>query len=351
MSQAVDYAAQVSVILGAATLDTILQKMYPIFSADSGRFRVASIASTWPDLQRNVQSMSADVVLVEGDIATTPQELAQFLAAIPGVALVVLPAAWAQAEGAIRAVNKVRDVFIGPHVNYGEIAHKVYSAAVTERSLRQSAAPMAAMGRGGISTTHVVGLKVFAFYASKGGTGKTTLAANFAYELNRQGVRTLLMGFDTPDDVGVQLGLKKSPNSMNYYRRPGPEGFQASIQRKDELDVILSPNDFVLSGQVAQNQQPGNIQGLIQTAWTANYGAIVLDLPPTEEGWAITPLLMANTLILVALPSFTDQVKTVQTVQLLTQTLSGQHRIPKENMFIVLNTPETKFLTNPARRG
>ena len=327
---------QVSVILAAPVLDTILQKMYPVFSADTGRFRVASIAANWPDLLRNTQTMKADVVLVEADVAATPQDLAQFLATIPGVAIIVLPPGWAQAEGTLRAVDKVREVFIGPHVNYAEIAHKVYSAAVTERALHQSAAPMQ-YGAGGVSATHVVGLKVFAFYSSKGGTGKTTLAANFAYELNRVGVRTLLMGFDTPDDVGVQLKLKRAPNSMNYYRRPGPEGFQASIQRKDDLEVLLSPNDFVLSSQVAQNQHPGTIQSLIQTAWTSGYGAIVMDLPPTEEAWAIAPLLLANTLILVALPGYTDQVKTVQTVQLLTQTLSGQHRIPKENMFIVLN--------------
>jgi cellulose biosynthesis protein BcsQ len=329
---------QVSVILAAPVLDTILQKMYPVFNADQGRFRVASIAANWQDLERNVRNMKADVVLVEADVANSPQQLAQFLAAIPGVALVVLPPGWAQAEGTIRAVDKVREVFIGPHVNYGEIAQKVYSAAVTERALHQSAAPMEGMyGMGGVSSTQVVGLKVFAFYASKGGTGKTTLASNFAYELNRVGVRTLLMGFDTPDDVGVQLKLKRAPNSMNYYRRPGPEGFQASIQKKDDLHVILSPNDFVLASQVAQNQHPGTIQSLIQTAWTSGYGAIVMDLPPTEEAWAIAPLLLANTLILVALPGYTDQVKTVQTIKLLTETLAGQHRIPKENIFIVLN--------------
>lgn len=327
---------QVSVILGAAVMDTVLTRMYPPFSSDIGRFRVASIASNWQELQRNMQTMKADVVLLEADIAPSPPDLAQFLATISGVAILVLPAGWAQTEGTFRSINKVRDVFIGPLVNYAEIAQKVYSAATTERVLNQSAAPMQ-YGAGGLSATHVVGLKVFAFYSSKGGTGKTTLAANFAYELNRQGVRTLLMGFDTPDDVGVQLKLKRAPNSMNYYRRPGPEGFQASVQRKDDLDVIISPNDFVLSSQVAQNQHPGTIQSLIQTAWTSNYGAIVMDLPPTEEVWAVAPLLLANTLILVALPGYTDQVKTVQTIKLLTETLSGQHRIPKENMFIVLN--------------
>jgi cellulose biosynthesis protein BcsQ len=311
--------------------------MYPVFQADQGRFRVASIAANWNDLERNTQNMKADVVLIEGDIADSPQQLAQYLATIPGVAIVVLPQGWAQAEGTIRSVSKVREIFIGPHVNYAEIAQKVYSAAITERALHANAAPMEMYGGGGVSATHVVGLKVFAFYASKGGTGKTTLATNFAYQLNRMGVRTLLMGFDTPDDVGVQLKLKRAPNSMNYYRRPGPEGFQASIQKKDDLHVILSPNDFVLSGQVAQNQHPGNIQGLVQTAWTAGYGAIVMDLPPTEEAWAVAPLLLANTLILVALPGYTDQVKMVQTVKLLTETLAGQHRIPKENMFIVLN--------------
>jgi cellulose biosynthesis protein BcsQ len=329
---------QISVILASPILDNILQKMYPVFTADAGRFRVASIAANWGDLERNVRNMPADVLLVEGDVANSPQQLAQFLATIPGVAIVVIPPGWAQAEGTIRAVDKVREVFIGPHVNYGEIAQKVYSAAVTEKALRSSAAPMEQMAGGSrVSSTQVVGLKVFAFYASKGGTGKTTIATNFAYDLNRMGVRTLLMGFDTPDDVGVQMGLKRAPNSMNYYLRPGPDGFKASVQRKDDLDVILSPNDFVLSSQVAQNQHPGTIQSLIQTAWTSGYGAIVMDLPPTEEAWAITPLMLANTLILIALPGYTDQVKMVQTVNLLTHTLAGQHRIPKENMFIVLN--------------
>jgi hypothetical protein len=236
MSQAADYTAQVSVILAAPVLDTILQEMYPVFNADQGRFRVASIAANWQDLERNVRNMKADVVLVEADVANSPQQLAQFLATIPGVTLVVLPPGWAQAEGTIRAVDKVREIFIGPHVNYGEIAQKAYSAGITERALHASAAPIEAMhAMGGLSATQVVGLKVFAFYASKGDTGKTTLAANFAYELNRVGVRTLLMGFDTPDDVGVQLKLRRAPNSMNYYRLPGPEGFQASIQRKDDL--------------------------------------------------------------------------------------------------------------------
>ena len=135
---------QVSVILAAPVLDTILQKMYPVFSADTGRFRVASIAANWQDLDRNVRNMKADVLLVEADVAASPQDLAQFLAAIPGVAIVVLPPGWAQAEGTIRAVDKVREVFIGPHVNYAEIAHKVYSAAVSEGlfSRRSSVPPV-----------------------------------------------------------------------------------------------------------------------------------------------------------------------------------------------------------------
>jgi len=99
---------QVSVILAAPVLDTILQKMYPVFNADQGRFRVASIAANWQDLERNVRNMKADVVLVEADVANSPQQLAQFLAAIPGVALVVLPPGWAQAEGTIRAFSWMR---------------------------------------------------------------------------------------------------------------------------------------------------------------------------------------------------------------------------------------------------
>jgi len=59
---------QVSVILAAPVLDTILQKMYPVFNADQGRFRVASIAANWQDLERNVRNMKADVVLVVANV-------------------------------------------------------------------------------------------------------------------------------------------------------------------------------------------------------------------------------------------------------------------------------------------
>ena len=339
----------VSVILAAPILDTILQKMYPAFSADPGRFRVVSIASNWEDLQRNVKTIPAEALVVEADIAESPQRLAEWLAAIPGVAVVVLPPAWAQAEGAIRSVDKVREVFIGPHVNYMEIAGKVYSAAVTARALRQQVAPLEGLYRPTApGVTRVVGLRVFAFYSSKGGPGKTTLAVNFAYELSRLGVRTLIMGFDTPDDVGVQLMLPRSPNSSEFYNRPSVEGFQASLQRKDNLDVMLSPNDFVTAARVAQRapEEPGSIRSLIQMAWTMGYGAIVLDLPPTEETFALQPLLLANTLVFVALPSYSDMVKLVQTCKLLTETLAGQHRIPPENMYVVLNqvTPKDNLL-------
>ncbi|MBU0703027.1 MAG: hypothetical protein KKC18_04095 [Chloroflexi bacterium] len=53
------------------------------------------------------------------------------------------------------------------------------------------------------------------------------------------------MGFDVPDATGIQLGLPMSPNALNWFRRPTREGFAASIQHKDGLDVLLSPNDKV----------------------------------------------------------------------------------------------------------
>jgi len=248
-------------------------------------------------------------------------------------------------RGAIRDIYSVREVLTKP-VNYSELINRVYQIGVSERAATAAVAPaqsyLAASvqaGRGGVG---VAGMRVFAFSASKGGTGKTTTAVNFAYRLNQVGIRTLLMGFDVPDDIGVILGLPRQPNSLNFFRRPGRSGFAASVQEtKYGMEVVLSPNDHVEAARIAQRkpEEEGSIARLVEAARDHHppYAAIVMDLPPTETEWSIQPMMRANTVILVVQPSVPDEVKLIETVRLLTGVLDERYRVPKEAIYVVLN--------------
>lgn len=247
-------------------------------------------------------------------------------------------------RGALRDIHTVREVLTKP-VNYGELITRVYQVGISERAATAAVSPAQAYmasapaGRGG---TAVAGMKVFAFSASQGGTGKTTTAINFAYRLNQVGIRTCLMGFDVPDDVGAILNLPRAPNSLNFFRRPGRNGFAASVQEtKYGMDVVLSPNDHVEAARISQRKpdEEGSIARLVEAARDHHppYAAIVMDLPPTETEWSIQPMMRANTVVLVVQPSVPDEVKLIETMRLLTGVLDPRYRVPQNAIYAVLN--------------
>jgi len=188
----------------------------------------------------------------------------------------------------------------------------------------------------------VGGTNVFAVMSIKGGTGKTTLACNFGYALQLSGIRTCLMGFDTPDDIGVYLGLRQAPNSSYFFRRPTRDAFAASIQEYHGLDVVLSPNDAVLADEVAgrdPDTDEGAIGRIIDAARNHHppYAAIVLDLPPTYSEWGLQPLTRANTVLVVTTPNLSDAIKLVRQLQMITERFDPRYRIPRSAVYLVLN--------------
>ena len=335
------------VILSAASQDE-LNRLYPAFLGDKGRVYVASMAATPGMLAENIQNVEAEVAVVDAELLAPQGEegILDFLSgALSGLAAVVLlPPAMAGMAGRVRNTDGVHEVMIKP-VSYGELINRVYQIGISERTRLSAAAPAQVyLGQSPATSGHVgvAGLRVFAFAATKGGTGKTTLATNFAYRLASQGIRTLLMGFDIPDDVGVQLGLKKAPNSLDWFYRPNPESFKAGLQQKDGLlDVLLSPNDPVEAARIEKRDpnEPGTIVKLVDAARNHRppYAAIVMDLPPTETQWSIQPLMRATDVVLVLQPSVSDAVKLISTVRLLTGVFSPEYRVPREAIYAVLN--------------
>lgn len=334
--------APVTVMMAAPRLDTVLQGMYPALAGDPGRFQVVGLATEWNDLKAKVGALKPEALLIQAEIAPSPDELVAALKSFPGVAVVVLMPSSAAAEGLVRSAPTVRDVFVTQAPNWPEVAQRLYQSAVSERALKAQAAPLPAFAQvGGVAGPTVpVGLRVFAVASRKGGPGKSTFASNFAYALARRGISTLLIGFDRPDDLGVYLHLPPYPNQGLFYENPTLESLRAGLQKKDALDVLLCVQDDLAADAVARRDpsDKGSIRSLVMTAAMGGWAALVLDLPPDiASEWALQPLLVANTVLLVARPTLADANKMLQIYQLLTRRLAVEHAIPRENIFIVLN--------------
>ena len=328
----------------------------------------------------------AEVVIVDADLYPKDQDLLDLLASrLTGkVAIVLLPVQRQHLRLSVQKIAEVRAIYLKNELRDVALIHAVTQLGLSERARLADVTPgstllaqVAAQPTQVERVNALAGTRVYAIAGSKGGPGKTTIAVNFAARLNQHGVKTLLMGFDTPDGVWSQLGLPAAPNALNWFRRPGREGFEASRQTtKFGLDVILSPNDtaesaaiatgdFVeriqhiafdlartrtdwLVGQVVseaaaaaqRDAAPGKIAALIDAARDHHppYAAIVCDLPPTlGTEWSIQPLLRASVVLCVVEPSRADAMNLLNTVKILTGAVDPRYRVPRESILAILN--------------
>jgi MinD-like ATPase involved in chromosome partitioning or flagellar assembly len=340
-----------------------MNELYRAFLGDGGRVTVAALAPTPEILESSLLQQPVEVAVVDAELLAERGEegLVQFLSTRLGssVAVTLLPQGMSGLHGRLAALDRVHEVLVKP-VNGAHLIDRCYQVGVSQRAAQQAHAPATAYATSSLAhttgagrATAMTGTRVFAVGGGKGGPGKTTIAVNLAYRLQQVGIRTLLMGFDVPDAVGVQLGLPASPNALNWFRRPTREGFAASLQTKDGLDVILSPNDKLEASRVGARKPnaDGAIAGLIEAARDHHppYAAIVMDLPPTESEWSVQPLLRANTVLLVCEPDWASQVNLIATVRLLTGVLDPRYQVPREAIHAVLNRVYDEDTMTPGR--
>jgi MinD-like ATPase involved in chromosome partitioning or flagellar assembly len=350
-------------VLLSAPGQAAMNELYRAFLADGSRVAVAALAPTPEILETSLSQQPVEVAVVDAELLAERGEhgLVQFLTSRLGsaVAVVLLPQGMSGLHGRLIGLDRVHEVLVKP-AGSAHLIDRCYQLGVSQRASQQAMSPATtyatsslAQATGAARATALTGTRVFAVGGGKGGPGKTTIAVNLAYRLNQVGVRTLLMGFDVPDASGVQLGLSMSPNALNWFRRPTREGFTASLQNKDGLDVILSPNDKLEASRVGARKpgDDGSIVGLIEAARDHHppYAAIVMDLPPTESEWSVQPLLRANTVLLVCEPDWASQVNLIASVRLLTGVLDPRYQVPRDAIHAVLNRVEEEDTMTPNR--
>jgi cellulose biosynthesis protein BcsQ len=333
---------KVSVMLAGPGHEVVFYQMQPPFLSDA-RFVVSAHATQWSGFEQSLAQMRPDLVVIQAEIAPGPEALVQVLAEIQvwhGVAIVIVPPAIRDLRGVFEQASIIRGVYIAP-VNWGEIAQAGYAVVMTERAKVAAAAPLqqAYVSR---SAGAILGTRVIAFISATGGTGRSTIAENLAYELAvRRNVRSLLMSFDMPPSAAPHLRMRYVPNASEYFTRPG-DGFGSALQNREGLDILLAPENSVDYQKAADysagnKSEPDSIYSLVMASWTRNYASVVLDLPAGEQTWSLQGIAAANTAVIVSRCTLADMAATRHTLILLLERLIGEHRIPREAIYMVLN--------------
>jgi Flp pilus assembly CpaE family ATPase len=337
---------KVSVLLAGAGHELVYYQMQPPLLSDA-RFIVAGHATQWQVLENNVNDLHPELLIVQTDIAPDPEamkRLLQRLSAWNGVAVVVLPLGQKDLRGAYEGLNMVRGVFIAP-VNWTEIAQAGYGAAMTARANMSQAAPMHQTAAGpvvGGSAAFITGTKRIAVLSHAGGTGCSTVAENLAYELAaRLSIKTLLVSMGLPPSAPPHLRLRYLPNLTEYFDRPGKASFQAALQRRENLEVLVAPEASVEYMKILESSNrgtgEGSINGMLIDSEDGRYAAIVMDVPSNEDLWMAHSIIFANYALIVARPTLADLAATRHTLNLLLSGLKSEKRLARESIYLVLN--------------
>ena len=304
---------------------------YAFLSGDP-RFRVVSQTHDPADLQARL-AVNPDVLFLEATLFPDPDA---FLRAVQGLAgrvriRVFYPP---DVEGHIQSLRDRLPQNLPLHrtdENLVDIAHAVHRE-VTEA--RRQEAGWQATQEPAAGPRRVTGVQIVGVWAQTGGVGKTTLATSLAFAAAQRGIPTLLVGLGAPDDLPVNLGLKRHPNITMWRLEPTPESLKKAVQPRDGVDVLAGFPDVLSEAQtlIEDPNAPSSMKNLVDQAVRLGYGAILFDLPPTAL--ASVAFQAISRLVLVARPSTEGVVRAVEAYKTVVQRLAI---LPPEAVHVVLN--------------
>ena len=164
------------------------------------------------------------------------------------------------------------------------------------------------------------------FYNIQGGTGKTTIAANFAYILSHS-VKTILIDCDIYGGTTALLfGLEDKEHNLNTYLS-GDSAIEDIIYQYDDLAVIHTDVSSKVFGYKVDLYR---FESLIKTL-EEEYDVIVYDFPPniTEDNLLIGyvgEFELINKVVIVgedSIPSIVNSLKSMELIRDLGIGLTG----------------------------
>ncbi len=180
--------------------------------------------------------------------------------------------------------------------------------------------------------------KVITLFSPKGGTGKTTLAANMAAVYARHlGMRTLLIDLDLQfGDLAISLRSDPRSTILDLVMAHGEldadkvRGFVTHHESGiDLLPAPLRPEDaeLVTDDRLAS----------VLTAARQAYDIVIIDTPPNFNSTVLTALDRTDELLLIA----SLDVPAIKSTKVCLQTLSMLH-YPADRCHVVLNRSDSK---------
>ncbi|WP_456472676.1 MinD/ParA family ATP-binding protein [Methanocaldococcus sp.] len=155
------------------------------------------------------------------------------------------------------------------------------------------------------------------FFNIQGGTGKTTVAANFAYLLSKA-ARTLLLDCDVyAGTVGLLFGLEDKEHNLNTYLN-GESDIKDIIYSYDDLEIIHTDVSSKAFGYRVDLERFSEL--IIEI--TEKYDVIIIDFPPniTESSLIFNYIGeedLINKMIIVgedSIPSIVNSLKSIELV-------------------------------------
>jgi len=307
---------------------------YAAFVADA-RFAVQAVATSADDARVKL-ALDPEAVLAEAAVFNGPPDFAHTFAAYRGACFALVPASLNQGDReAVRRVACVETVGEG-EPNFPVLAGELYAAVLA----RRAAAPTGPDGflAGRQSQSAMVGWRAIAVWSPQGGVGKSTLALALALEALARRLPVLLVALAAPDMTPLILdGIRPEPNLLTWRAAPTVDGLRAAVQihPKTGLHILVGFRDPVALGGYEAQSGPTALTHLAFTAAQAGYGLVLLDVSAPEL--APAALSAANTLVLVARPDIPGVHSALQAVHLVQDMMAGQHAIPPEAIYLVVN--------------
>ena len=302
---------------------------YSLLSGDP-RFRVVGQTHTAQDLMAKL-SLNPDVMLLDVRTFPGPQEFLQGVTGIAGqVRLYVFYPPEVEADIQNLRPQLPQIPLLRTDANMVDVAQGIYREVLQQRQQQDWSNSLA----GAPTPTRVTGVQIVGVWAQTGGVGKTTMSTSLAFAAAQRGIRTLLVGLGAPDDLPVNLGLKRHPNITMWRLEPTPETLQKAVQNKDGVDVLAGFPDVLSEAQtlIEDPSAPSSMKNLVDQAVRLGYGAIIFDLPPTAL--ASVAFQAISRLVLVARPSTEGVVRAVEAYKTVVERLAI---LPPEAIRVVLN--------------
>jgi MinD-like ATPase involved in chromosome partitioning or flagellar assembly len=323
-----------------------VRSLHAWYAGDS-RFQVLTTATSPDDLRAKMAS-TPEAIVVDGLMFENAAGFVQALATYQGVCFLMLldPRITGAEIDAARRIPCVREV-IRETPNFGELGGRVYDAVLATRR----AATGAGRSFGGLrqSNASAIGFRAIAVWSAQGGCGKTTIATALALEAVSRNLPALLVGLGAPDPIPLTLRLRSDPGIVTWRGNPAGESFKAHVQTHpaSRLDVLAGfPTPLALTSYLEDAFHPAKgLAALVSTAALAGYSVVVLDVSAQEL--APAALSAANTLIMPVRPDTTGLLAARVTTTMIFEQMAGQHRIPPEGVYVVLNRVHEQSIPAP----